>query len=292
MQTPGSFASGSRCATPGVRLVVEPVGPRPRGGRSSYAATGSRSRTNACELSFVTSCPTCPERPVRGDEADLLLSGSPLRAARAAHRRAARSGPRAGRTCASSPTPSKTTTPRAPLSATKLASGSTSSRVVGEPARVEEVVAVEEVERRLSHAAGAARLVEQDGGRDADVERLDLAGERDRDRARRTPGGRAGGAPCPRRRARARRRREGRRLPDRRRRLGRGAPRPRVGPLHLVEIAREVRDDRDRKVLDGAGRGAADRRRHARRAVRREHDAGRAGALGAPARPRRGCAGR
>ena len=72
------------------------------------------------------------------------------------------------------------------------------------PTCVEQVVAVEEVERRVGHQlsrdALAPRLVEQEGGRDADVERSDLAGERDRDErvaaaARRAAAGRVPSAP-------------------------------------------------------------------------------------------------
>ena len=51
--------------------------------------------------------------------------------------------------------------------------------------------------------------------------------------------------------------------------------------LHFAEVARKVLDDRDRQVLDCAGRGAANGRGDARRVVRRQHDSCCACPLGA-----------
>ena len=73
-------------------------------------------------------------------------------------------------------------------------------------------------------------------------------------------------------------------LPHRRARLAGGAGDPEaVVPLDLLEVAGEVRHDRDRQMLDRARGRAADRRGHERRAVRRDDDARRSRALGAPA---------
>ena len=83
------------------------------------------------------------------------------------------------------------------------------------------------------------------------------------------------------------------RLPHRRRPLVTGsAVDPEVGSLHLLEVAREVRDDRDRQMLDRAGRGARDGRGDDRRAVRGHDDPGRTGARRRSGRRLRGCAGR
>ena len=78
-------------------------------------------------------------------------SGARRRAARAWCRRRARSGRRAARGRRRRRRRRRRRSPRAPRTATKLASTSTSSRRSRERAGVEEVVAVEEVERRLGH---------------------------------------------------------------------------------------------------------------------------------------------
>ncbi len=72
---------------------------------------------------------------------------------------------------------------------------------VGELAGVEEVVAVEQVEGRLRHRAGALPRRGAGSG-DADVERLDPAERAGSRSPRRRCGARAGGSPCPRRRRR------------------------------------------------------------------------------------------
>ena len=70
--------------------------------------------------------------------------------------------------------------------------------------------------------------------------------------------------------------------PHRERALGIGRVRPEVGALDLREVAREIRHDRNRKVLDGAGGGSADRRCDPHRAVRGHDDSRRARSLRAP----------
>src|SRR5581483_4244295 len=72
-------------------------------------------------------------------------------------------------------------------------------------------------------------------------------------------------------------------VPHRGRRVPGRAVDPELRPLHLLEEAGEVRDDRDREVLDGARGGAGDGGRDDGRPVRRDDDAGRPRPLGAPA---------
>ena len=128
---------------------------RAAGARRAPAARG-RGGTSASE-SFATSLPGGAEDGrVRGDEqhplAVAVLGGQPLEQRVGVGAKRTESGP----SSASSPTPSKTTTPRAPRS------GDEARERVDELARVavrpgvQEVVAVEEVERRVSHRAGGA----------------------------------------------------------------------------------------------------------------------------------------
>ena len=224
---------------------------------------------------------------VRGDEQHLLaravLGREPLEHA---CRRRPRSAPRAarGRRRRRRRRRRRSRARRASRRSSRAAS--TSSRRSRVRAGVEEVVAVEEVERRLGHQP--ARRWRRASNRKhrrghAHVERLDRARRAGSRRARRRCGGRAVAAPSPRRRARARLRRRGRCSRDRRGGLARGAVHPELRPLDLLEVARQVRDDRDRQVLDRPGRRTRDGGRHDRRAVRRNDDAGRARAERAPA---------
>ena len=73
------------------------------------------------------------------------------------------------------------------------------------------------------------------------------------------------------------------RFPQSRRRVGHGCVRPELGALHVGDEAGEVRDDRDRQMLDGARRGAADGRRDPRGAVCGQHEARRSRTFRAPA---------
>ena len=124
-------------------------------------------------------------------------------------------------------------------------------------------------------------LVQEHGRGDADVQRLHPPGERDGD-------GRVAGLaherpdPPP-LGAEDERQPAAELCSPHRLTVERGRVDPQRRALHLPEPAGEVGDDRHRQVLDRAGRRAAHRRRHPRRPVRRQHDAGRAGAFGAPA---------
>jgi diguanylate cyclase (GGDEF)-like protein len=128
----------------------------------------------------------------------------------------------------------------------------------------------------------APRLVEEQSGCDAHVQRLGEPRERN-------PHGVVARAPHERPQALPLRAQDQGRasrqigVPHLRRRLGRGGKDPQPRPLHLGEVAREIRDDREREVLDRARRGAADGRRDARRSVRGQDDTGRPCPLGGPA---------
>ncbi len=179
----------------------------PRAASAPRAAPARDHGGTPADERLRTSCPDVP-RTAASEETRhttsrrAVLGGEPLeqrvRVRREAHLERADDR--------SSPTPSKTTTPRAPRIATKPASRSTSSSRSPNAARVEEVVAVEEVERRVRHRAPLPDGLEQEQrGGDAHVERLDAAlraGSRSRRRRR---AARAAGSPCPRRRRRARR---------------------------------------------------------------------------------------
>ena len=128
----------------------------------------------------------------------------------------------------------------------------------------------------------ASGFVEKECGGDTDVQRLDFARERNRDehvaaatyeRAQplalgteheRDTAGEIG-------------------IPHRRLRIAGCTVDPELRPLHLVEVARQVRHDRDRQVLDRSRGGARDGGGDDGRAVSRDNDAGRPGALGAAA---------
>ena len=117
---------------------------------------------------------------------------------------------------------------------------------------MEQVEAVEEVEGRLSHSL-ATRFVEQDRGGDADVQRLDGAGERDRDElVAGSP--HQGSQPASFGAEHERGAAIQIHLPHRLARLARGAEDPEVRALDLAQVARKVLDDRDRNVLDRPGR--------------------------------------
>ena len=145
---------------------------------------------------------------------------------------------------------------------------------------------------RASHSYGALSrprfallqdLVQERRGGGADAERLDRARAAAARSARRRPWRRAGAARCPRCRARARRPAGvvGRVVGDGARRRSRaGAVAPAAGAAGVGEEVGEVAHARDAQVLDGAGRGLADGRRHLGGAALGDHDAGRAGALG------------
>src|SRR5205085_3484193 len=103
----------------------------------------------------------------------------------------------------------------------------------------------------------AARLVEEEPGGDADVQRLDAARERDADGVvARAPDERPEAASLGAEDERGASREVG--LPYRARRVGRRGEDPERRPLRLRQVAREVRHDGDGKVLDGARRRAAD----------------------------------
>ena len=192
---------------------------RRRDAASSTCAVGASSSRNVLEAIFATSCPDVPRtaaseetRQTRSPVA--VLGGEPLeqrvRVGRVAHRER----------------------PDLAILAGAVEDEEAACTLHGDEARelVDELADVRSARRRgagcsrrrgrasarRSSCAQDARalapcLVEQDGSGDADVERLDAVGERDRDRSRRTSCGRADGRPCPRRRRRARRRRSGRR---------------------------------------------------------------------------------
>ena len=161
-------------------------------------------------------------------------------------------------------------------SATKLASASTSSSRVGERAGVEQVVAVEEVQGRLRHAssygAGGERAVRRAYERCRRASYSSTAAatltlsdstpsasgiETVASQVLRT----SGRTPFPLGAEDERDAAREIRLPHRLRRIGGRRVRPQVVALDLREVAREIRDDGDREMLDGAGRRAADGRR-------------------------------
>ena len=125
-------------------------------------------------------------------------------------------------------------------------------------------------------------LEERDPGGDADVQGLDLAGERDREAvvaraADSRPQAPALGAED----ERGAQGEVGR--PDRGRRLALGGPDPELRPLDLLEVAGEVHHHSHRQVLDGACRRLADRRGDAGGVPLEDDDAAGAGPLGAAA---------
>ena len=132
-------------------------GRRGRQGGSAAPRCARRSSSveaNSRELIFATSCPRgAAHRHVGGHEADTFTMGSRPRAARARRPRSQRTGSPARRYRPSGPTPSNTTTPRAPLSATKLASESISSSRSAMPAAWRTFVTVEQIQRRIRHGA-------------------------------------------------------------------------------------------------------------------------------------------
>ena len=205
---------------------------------------------------------TCRARPRRGDEADALavavLGGEPLeqrvRIGRVAH------GERPD--SRSSPTPSKTRTPRAPLQATKLASSSTSSRTSFDAAGVEQVVAVEEVERRLGHPSPRWRRASYSSTAAATLTLSDSTPSASgiataASQVLRT----SGRTPLPSAPKTSATPPVGRR-PTSSRRSAAAAYDQRSSRLISAEVAGEVRDDGHRQVLDRARRSAADGRRH------------------------------
>ena len=129
---------------------------RARGDASSSTCVGrssSRRNVRRRDLAHLLTGRAAHGR-VGGDEADTLaVRGARPRGARAACRRAARSGPRAARPRA----PRRRRRRRRPRARRSWRRSSASSSVelahVGVPARVEQVVAVEEVERRLGHSS-------------------------------------------------------------------------------------------------------------------------------------------
>ena len=133
------------------------------------------------ELSFCTSWPDVP----RTAESDETRQTRSLPRCSAASRSSSASACAAKRTSSGPsscprPTPSKTSTPRAPRRRRSPRAGRP-ARAGPRSRRVQQVVAVEEVEGRVRHRAAAApRRAARRG--DADVQRLDLARERDRDR--------------------------------------------------------------------------------------------------------------
>src|SRR5919108_2240306 len=161
--------------------------------------------------------------------------------------------------------------PRAPLSATKLASVSRSSRTSANEPACSRLWPSKRYRVGSATAALAARLVEEQGGGGADVERRSAAGERDADGTVARPpderpetstvgaedeseaAGEVG-------------------VPHLRRRVGGGGDHLEPGPLRLGEVAGEARDHRDPEVLDRARRGPADGRRDAGGALGRQDD--------------------
>ena len=130
---------------------------RHRAGRGLGSATPraapTSSRPGTGRNALLTSCPHVP-RTAASEET--RQTGSCLRWS-AASRSSSESACAAKRTSSgpkarSTPAPSKTTTPRRPAIATKLASASVSSSRSRETSGVEQVRAVEEVERRVRHA--------------------------------------------------------------------------------------------------------------------------------------------
>ena len=145
------------------RVSSSSLSPRPPGARSRCSAARGRAR-NVCEeqlrdlLARRAAAPSSPRR--RADALALaVLGGEPLEQRVRVRREA---DGRAALRSASSPTPSKTTTPRAPAYGDEARERVDQLAPVGEGAGVQEVVAVEEVERRLSHRALPPCLVEQD----------------------------------------------------------------------------------------------------------------------------------
>src|SRR3990172_7477378 len=104
----------------------------------------------------------------------------------------------------------------------------------------------------------AGRLEEHDTCGDRHVQRLDAPGERDRDCSVTAPPPAGPAALALRTEDEHSAAGEVRRPQGSGGVLG-GGPDPEVGALHLGEVAPEVDDDGDGQVLDGAGRGAADR---------------------------------
>ena len=105
--------------------------------------------------------------------------GAPRQDARAACPRSRRSEPRAGRYARPAPEPSKTRIAARALVRDEARQLVDQLARILEAPRVKEVVAVEQVERRLRHAAASLRRGAR--RRDADVQRLDRSRERDRD---------------------------------------------------------------------------------------------------------------
>src|SRR5581483_4178731 len=240
------------------------------------------SARNAAEESLRTSAPDVPRT---ASSEDTTATCSLVRRS-AASRSMSVSAFSAHRTSSwpwrsSGPCPSNTSTPRAPLAATQLASRSRSSS--GE----RNSPACRRLKPSKRYSVGSAtplspRLVEEDGGGDAHVQRLDAAELRDRDLEVARP-------PDERPQALSLRAEDERKpagevgLPHRRPRLAGGARDPQVRALDVGEVAGEIRHDCDRQVLHRAGGRAADGRGHPRRPMRRHHDARRPRALGAAA---------
>src|SRR4029079_15452423 len=169
------------------------------------------------------------------------------------------------------PSPSNTSTPRAPCAATQLASRSRSSS--GEP----NPPACSRLKPSKRYRVGSdislpPRLVEEERRRDAHVERLDPAELRDRDLqvagapnvgaqalvlGSEDEGDTAGQVG----------------LPHRRSRLAHSTRDPEIASLDVREVAGEVRHDGDREMLDRPGRGTANGSGDPRRSVRGDDDA-------------------
>src|SRR4051812_5033567 len=248
--------------------------------RSTWLGGTSSSR-NAAEESFRTSTPEVP-RTAASEETTATCSPRRCSAASRSISVSASGAQRtSSRPCVSSgPWPSKTRTPRAPLPATQPASRSRSCS--GDS----KAPAWRRLKPSNRYSVGSAiplpaGLVEQERRRNADVERLHVAELRDRDRqVARAADERAEPLPLG-------AEDEGEAageigLPHRRRVLGVRSDDPQIARLDLLEIAREIRDDGDRHVLDRAGGGTAHGGRDESGAVRRDDDAGRSRPLGAP----------
>ncbi len=256
-----------------------------------------RSRKNVCEVRLRHPCARrCPET-VASDETSSTRSRERFSAARRSSRVSASGAKRT----ASGPSCVVVTgavehdhTTNAPRRDEARERVDQLAPVVERP-RVQEVVAVEEVERRVGHHEAARRWrrasyrstaaatltfsdstapVERDrdervaGSANERAEPLALGAEHERDAARQVG------------------------VPHRRLGITGGAVDPERRALHLFEVAGEVRHDGDRQVLDRARRRPRHGRRHDGCAVRRNDRPRSHRRPRRSGRPRRGCADR